>query len=142
MINHQATARKLARELLERETVGMDEPAALGAAMQLVCTRVSENLRRTIGDDGYNALLVRALARTRSEQPGLGDLEPLDAAQIYVDGIAASVATHGSAVVSAALESLIAALLDILSDLIGADMAVSLVEQDGPSQSRSDRSTP
>jgi hypothetical protein len=142
MINHQATARKLARELLERETVGMDEPAALGAAMQRVCTRVSENLRRTVGDDGYNALLVRALARTRPEQPAIGDLYRVEAAQIYVDGIAASVTMHGSAVVGAALESLIAALLDILIDLIGADLVANLVGHDGPSQSRSDRSTP
>jgi predicted ArsR family transcriptional regulator len=45
--------------------------------------------------------------------------------------VVTAVQLHGAANVGAAVESLLAALLDILSDLIGADMARALVEHDG-----------
>lgn len=106
----------------------MDDPAT-GQAMQRAFSRVSDNLRRTVGEDGYRALLGRAIAQMGSNQPvwtstryaGFG---------IELDVVAAT-ERHGAAAVGAALESLVAALLDILSDLIGADMARNLLNHDG-----------
>lgn len=122
-------ARELARQLLERETAGTTEVAGHGAAMQRACARVTETLRRAVGQDGYSALLVRALARTQSEQPVLKEIRRNDEAGIHLDVVAA-VEDHGAATVRAALESLLAALVDILSDLIGADMVRSLLDHD------------
>jgi hypothetical protein len=48
--------------------------------------------------------------------------------------IAAAVEAHGVRAVGASLESLIAALVDILSDLIGEDMAKTLLDHDGTPQ--------
>jgi hypothetical protein len=123
------TARELARQLLERETASATEVADFGAAMQRACAGVSETLRRSVGDDGYGALLARALARAEVAQPVLTSIRRNGAGAIHLDVVAA-VEDHGPVVVGAALESLLAALVDILSDLIGADMVRSLLEHD------------
>jgi hypothetical protein len=123
------TARELARQLLERETASATEVADFGAAMQRACAGVSETLRRSVGDDGYSALLARALVRAEVAQPVLTSIRRNGAGGIHLDVVAA-VEDHGPVVVGAALESLLAALVDILSDLIGADMVCSLLEHD------------
>ena len=130
-ITPSATGLQLARQLLARETVETYEPAAASAAIHRALTRVSENLRRSVGDDGYSALLSRAIARTQSEHPALVDIRRDDNAGFSVDGVAAGVDTHGVAVVSLALESLLASVVDVLSGLIGADMVLNLLDPDG-----------
>jgi hypothetical protein len=124
-----AAARELARQLLDRETAAATELPTVGVAMQQACTRVSENLRRSVGDHGYHALLVRALARTEPHEPLLKDIRRSDAAGIRLDVVPA-VDGHGVATVRAALEALFAALVDILSDLIGTDMVRNLLIYD------------
>ena len=51
---------------------------------------------------------------------------------IRLDGIAACADAHGIDNVRAAIEALIAALVDILTRLIGDDMAIRLLDHDGP----------
>jgi hypothetical protein len=97
--------------------------------------RVSENLRRSVGEDGYGALFARAVAPTESEQSVLTDIRRSDAAGVHLDVVTAA-QRHGTATVRAAVESLLAALLDILSDLIGADMARSLLDHDDSHRAR------
>jgi hypothetical protein len=99
-----------------------------GEAMQRAFTRVSENLRRSIGEDGYRALLGRAVARLQSNQPVWTNIRY---AGLGIDlDVVAAVDRHGASTVSTALESLVAALFEILSDLIGAEMARNLLEHD------------
>src|SRR5437868_11481789 len=107
-------ALELARHLLERETSDTADAARAGVAMQQAYTRISENLRRSVGEDGYRALLARALARTASDQPVLKHIPLGDASGIHLDVVTA-VEGHGSAAVGTALESLVAALVEILS---------------------------
>lgn len=134
-------ARAMARQLLQRDMAGATEAAGLGATMQRASTRVADDLRRSVGEDGYSALLVRALARTQSDHPVLKDIRRADAAGIHLDVIG-GVEGHGAAAVGAALESLLAALVDILSDLIGADMVRSLLEHDDLPRARRNGRTP
>jgi hypothetical protein len=109
--------------------------------MQQAYTRVSETLRRSVGEDGYNALLSRALARTESEKTLLKEIRRNDAAGIHLD-VAAAVDGHGAATVAAALESLLAALVEILSDLIGADMVRNLLDHNDSPQALGGRRQP
>lgn len=127
--------REMARQLLERATAGVDGPAATAAAMQRLCNRVSANLRRSVGDDGYNAVLSRALARTEPQHPALRDMRHRDGGDIRLDGVAPSVATYGLPAAATALESLLTTLVDILTALIGADMVLNLIDHDDPSDS-------
>jgi hypothetical protein len=125
-------ARELARHLLERETAGAMDPERLGAALQRVCSRVAHNLRRSVGDDGYSAVLARAFVSAQAEEPLLKDMRRTEAGGIDLDVIE-GVEGHGAEAVSTALEALLAAIVDILSELIGADMVRRLLDQDdGP----------
>ena len=121
----------MARHLLERETAGVTGEAAVGAAMQRAYGRVSENLSRSVGEDGYTALLARALTRAQPEHPVWQHIRGGDAGPIHLD-VAAGVSGHGAKAVDRALEALFAALVDILSDLIGADMVRNLLDLDEP----------
>lgn len=141
MSTHEsAAACELARQLFERETVGVTPPDLLGAAMQQAWMRVSENLRQSLGDDGYHALLSRALARTEAEQPLLRHMRRSDATGIQLELVPA-VEGHGADAVGAAVQSLLAALVDILSDLIGVDMVRNLLDYDDSAQELPGRRT-
>lgn len=128
------TSLQIARRLLAREAApGSEaEPEKAGAALQRTCARVSETLRDSMGEDGRNALLVRALARTEAHHPALKNICRLNEGGIQLDGVVASVEAHGVAAVTAAIEALLAALVDVLARLIGEDMAIRLIDNDGP----------
>jgi hypothetical protein len=130
-------ARETARRLLARELAGAGEPAAVAAAMQALCVRIAESLQRSVGKDGYDALLARVLGPAEADHPVLSELCRLDQGGIRIDHVAAGVAAHGTPVVTAALEGLIAGLLEVLGSLVGADMALNLLELDGPPSSAS-----
>ena len=117
--------------MLEREADDAADAAnGDGAAMQRAFARLSGNLRRSVGEDGYGALLARAAAGTESEPSILSVIPRSDATGIDLD-IVGAIERHGPVAAGAALESLIAALVDILSELIGADMARNLLDHDG-----------
>lgn len=77
-------------------------------------------------------MFERALARTEDRHPALGSICRIDARGIYLDGVSATVVTHGLAAVNDAIEAFLAALLEILGRLIGEDMALRLLYLDTP----------
>ena len=128
MTHPSPTSRDLARRLLAREAPPADNPAMAAAALQRACARVSANLRDSVGDDGRDALLARALARTESDHPALKDVRGVDHGAVHLNNVVASV--------TLAIEALLAALLDVLGRLIGEDMAMRLLDLDLPGPSR------
>jgi hypothetical protein len=125
---------RIARSLLAREAAPekAGDPATVATAMQQTCLRVVANLRDALGEDGCNALLLSALARTEPEHPALTVIRRFDGDSFHLDGVVASVEAHGVAAVTAAIEALLASVVEILGRLIGEDMAIRLIEQDGP----------
>jgi len=122
---------EVARRLLARERAGGSEgePVDAGVALQRTLARVAQALRDSMGEDGCNALLARALARTDSVHPALQSIR-VEEDSIYLDGVVASVEAHGVGAVTTAIEALLAALVDVLARLIGEDMAIRLIEND------------
>lgn len=122
--------REVARLLLTREVGELREPAEVGAAIQRVCTRLSENLTGAIGADGYNALLARALVASPT-----GDRERLladgNVATCFTN-LVARVEQSGINAVTAESEMLIARVVDILGGLIGHDMVLNILDHDHP----------
>lgn len=112
--------------------MGSATPETAILALQRSCTRVTDALRNSMGDAGCAALFARALARTEGAHPLLKDLHGRADEGIHVDGIAASADAHGIVSVTAAIEALIGSLVDILTRLIGDDMALRLLDNDGP----------
>ncbi len=124
----------IARRLLAGESTAGSEgqSAMVGADLQRTCARVAENLRDAMGEDGCTALLARALARTEHDHPALKDIRRLNNGGIHLDGVVASIETHGAGPVTAAIEALLAALIDVLGRLIGEDMALRIIDQETP----------
>ena len=122
---------QIARGLVAREVVQGKEgkPDNAAAALQRACSGVSRNLRDSLGEDGWTALLARALARTETDYPALKNIRRLEGG-LDLDAVIAGIETHGLANVTAAIEALFAALIDILGRLIGEDMAIRLIDQD------------
>jgi len=118
--------------MLERDAAGA-APDRLGDALERTFTRVSGNIRRSVGEDRYAALIARAAATSISDERVLTGIPRPDAMGIDID-IATAVEAHGVLAVGASLESLLSALVDILSDLIGEDMARALLDHDGSPQ--------
>lgn len=129
---------EVARRILARDTLaagdgtGSAPPGTANLALQRSCIRVTDALRDSMGDAGCAALLARALARAERGHPVLKELHGHADEGIRVDGIAACADANGSANVRAAIEALVAALVDILTRLIGDDMAIRLLDHDGP----------
>lgn len=124
------SSQEIARRLLALERApgsGNNRAAATAAELQQLCTRVTENLRDTMGDDGCTALLARALARTESVHPSLTSIRRITNGDIVLDNVAAGVESHGVLAVTSALEALFTALADILARLIGEDMALRVM---------------
>jgi hypothetical protein len=119
------SARAIIRRLLERETHG-DSDAGTGAAMmQRAAERVFDDLKGAVGTDGLDALLGRAISRTEREHPAVTTMRRAD--DVCPLNVAAAVEAHGVDAARAALEAVLAALVDILAALIGADMTRSLL---------------
>lgn len=111
-------------------TVGNATPEAAASVLQQACTRVTDVLRESMGDAGSAALLARAFARTEAAYPPLKDLRRPGDNGVRLDGIAASADKHGIEDVTAAIEALITAVIDILTRLIGEDMTIQLFDYD------------
>jgi hypothetical protein len=127
-------ALRIARRVVKRAAVAGGEvtDAAVAAALQRVSSRAFANLREAMGASGCEALLTRALARAERAHPALRDLYREKTGDIQVDDVLAIIEAHSVDAVTAAIEALIAALIDILSRLIGEDMATRLIDQEVP----------
>jgi hypothetical protein len=140
-VSQPSPARELAQQLIAREAIDLSEPAMAGAALQRLLSRVSGNLRRSVGDDGCSALFERAFLRAEPEHPALRDMIRVDGGAMYFDRVVASLDDHDPSSVSAAVESLLAEVVDILSGIIGADMVLNLLDHDTAPARSSGRNT-
>ena len=127
-----AAAVEIARRVLARDAVtrGVHNAETQGAALQRACSHVSENLRDAMGDAGWTALLSRALVQAEGDHPALKSLRRVGEGCFHLDGVVESVEIHGIAAVTTAVEALLAALVDVLTRLIGEDMAVKLIDRE------------
>ena len=124
---------RIARRVIEREAIaGNTDPAIVAPALQRICARTCTNLRDAMGDSGCEALVARARARAERPHPALEDLCRRRNGDLQVEDVLAIIAAHSVDAVTAAIEAFLAALIDILSRLIGEDMAIRLIDQDVP----------
>jgi hypothetical protein len=128
-----STARDMARSLLAGLVDANDSDKDAATAVQRVWARATERLRGAVGDDGYHALLGRALQRAQAQHPVLLEIRQIVDGTIDRNAIEAAAEKHGFSVVRAAIEGLLTEVIDILSSLIGADMVLNLLENDGTS---------
>jgi hypothetical protein len=128
MTPRSVVATDVARRLWTRAAGDSRAPEEVAAAAERMCTQLRAGLGRWIGAEGYRALLDRALGLARAEHPALGSFSCLGGGE---PGTMAAVRAHGADRVTAGLEALVAALIELLGRIIGEEMAVRLVEQIG-----------
>ncbi len=117
-----------ARRLWANVANGADSPEEVAEAAERLCGQMRIELGRWIGPQGYGALLGRALALAAAKHPALKALPGLEGEEPVT---AKAVKAQGVARVAAGLVALVAALIDLLGGVIGAEMAMRLVEQTG-----------
>lgn len=95
----------------------------------LACNDLYRELSRWVGPDGCHALFTRAVAEARGKYPALSEIELRARSEPYVEGVAESIIAHGDAATAEAVESMLMRLVELLSRLIGDDIAMKLIEQ-------------
>jgi hypothetical protein len=126
MAQRSATATEVARGFWAHDAVDVNAPDEVSAAAERMCAQLQTGLTRWVGSAGYRTLVHRALELARPEHPALGNLsfEGKDG-----EDIAAAVQSHGAAEVTAGIVALVATVIDLLSRIVGEEMAVELVKQ-------------
>jgi hypothetical protein len=122
-----------ARRLISRiksYPASVESPDPSVTALQRSCTIVVQNVRQALGDHGCEALMSRAIATIEPRHPLVTELRH---GQTFTrERLATAVQMHGAAAAEAAVESLIGTLIEILARLIGEEMAIRMVDPDGP----------
>ena len=132
MRTYALSAQDLTRRLVASETAKSDATSESAHAAQLASERACRQLSRSLGSSGFNALLMRALAQAEDEHPLLKGITIGRNGSTCLGGIPGLVESHGSAAVTAGLETMLSTMFGLLGRLIGDDMVPRLIE--GPAQ--------
>jgi len=136
ILSETPTPRELARYLIDPEA-GEDGPDSVTQLATLATfERVYRDLSRWVGPEGCHALFARALAEARVVHPILGGVQLQARSQPYLQGTAEIVDIHGGQAIAEALEAMLVAMIELLSRLIGADMAATLILKSQPQSAR------
>ena len=126
MTQKSAAATEVARHLWEGAVGDSGAPEDVAVAATRMCTELRAGLTRWVGAMAYRALIDRALLLARAEHPALGSLschggdEPVTTA---------AVRAHSAAEVATGVVALVATLIELLSGIVGEEMAVEIVNQ-------------
>ncbi|HUE74088.1 MAG TPA: hypothetical protein VMP01_24620 [Pirellulaceae bacterium] len=121
--------RALASQLLALEGAGGNGSEARAAAAVRVCHTLRAALTRLVGQDGFAALLRRALAVARQEVPALGSVQVQSSGELTgFEPLSATTPDHGSEAAAA----IAAHLLALLVTFIGERLTLQVVREAWP----------
>jgi len=122
-------AAAIARRLIARAAAGGDARES-ALAVRVACEHALRDLTHSLGVNGVQALLARALTQVQGVHPSVLQLRVGRQLSPSIEGLAQSIEAHGARAVVAGLDALLEALLTLLGRLIGTDMVARLVELD------------
>lgn len=120
--------RQLAHRLIDSGRANAAERFDAARTAAAAVDRLYLHLARWVGVDGAHALFMRALAQARAEHP-LDTMQLRAHSSPYIEGVAETVAQHGSDKVAEALEAILVMLIELLGRLIGEEMTRNLIER-------------
>jgi len=123
------SARQIARRLIKNRQPEQKGSEGRARAAAAACDDLYRQLSRWVGLDGCHALFTRALAEARTESAALDQIQLRPRAQPYIDGVAKSITSRGDAATADALEAMLVHLVELLSRLIGDDIATKLIDR-------------
>jgi len=121
----------VARRLWPAEVGSSETPAQLATAASALCAQLRSGLGSWIGPDAFETLLQRALDRAAAAHSALASIKAQGGS---LDGLGPAAEAHGPAKVRAGVLAVVTALIELLSRLIGEEIALRLVQpssQDG-----------
>jgi hypothetical protein len=124
--------RDLALWLLEAEMGDAREPEALLDAAERVCQKLCRRLTRLITVIGYQALLARALHLAKGEFPLLDEVRAGATDDACFDGLRAKTKGVDPVMLRAALTTVLASVIGLLTTFIGEDLTLRLVRDVWP----------
>ena len=119
----------MVRRILARELRGQEGDTARVEAAASVLAKVTIALSRWFGPYGAVALVSRALVRAHVAHPSLRDMTAAGTPAAQFVGIADSVQRHGPAATADGILATLTILAEVISRLIGDDLASNLLEQ-------------
>ncbi len=131
-------ARELTRRLVAREAAQNEAPDGVALAARAASERACRALSRSLGINGFNALLTRALAQTRTDHALLMEIRVGRNSEPILGGVPEIVHAYGAPAVAAGLEAVLETMLALLGRLIGEDMVAQLVEHSARIEPRND----
>jgi hypothetical protein len=96
-------------------------------AAAAACDGLYRDLSRWVGRDGCHALFTRARAEALTEHPALAQVQLGAQSELYVEGVAEAISAHGDDATARAIETMLLRVVELLSRLIGDDMATKLI---------------
>jgi hypothetical protein len=133
VLDRPGAAQELARLLLVLETPESPDARQAIAGAEQVLEQLRVQLARWFGADGAHALLARALDRARAEQPALASAVLESHGRVRLSSLAENSGDSLEQLTSA-LTLVVAAVLTLLTRLIGADMVARVVQQAWPGE--------
>jgi hypothetical protein len=133
-----SAARKFARRLIDCEGVESSGPTTTADA-QRAAERVWDELSKWTGVDGCYALLTRAVALAKAENPMLlRNAKVGSRSRSWLDGIGDNRPTNGADAGDNGIESILTALIELLVRLVGDQIALNMLEPCLPDNSSGD----
>jgi hypothetical protein len=126
MAQRSSAATEVARGFWARDGVDVSAPEYVTAEAERILAQLQTGLTRWVGSGGYRILVDRALALVRPEHPALGKISCNGSDR---EEIAAAVRVHGAAELTNGIVTVVATVIDLLSRIVGEEMAVELVKQ-------------
>lgn len=121
------SARELVTQLTARKG-RKPNPAADAAAVNTAVDRVTAELTRWVGTDGSRALLIRALSRAQTSHPVLSSVTISAESRPTLEGLTEAMDSGGAGPVATGLETMLVALFELLSRLMGDALLQRLAE--------------
>lgn len=118
-------ARRIARRLVDAGKSG--ESASRTSAAVIACNQLYRNVSRWVGSDGCHALFTRAFSQVRTSYPVLEKIQLRAGSDPYIEESTEAIEAVAAPATAEALETIIAAVIELLGRLIGDDMAIKLV---------------
>lgn len=126
---HAMQAREVAQRLWRHSTQHGSAPVDIAAAVGHTFSEVRGGLLPWVGAEGYRALLDRAIGDVERTHPALGGLAFLGGEDPITAPVTAAEVEAAVREVEAVTVGLVVALIDALGRIVGAELAVRLVDR-------------
>jgi hypothetical protein len=121
-------ARAIAQRLIRRGRPDTATSSATAARVEDVLAQAFRNLSEWVGSAGCHALFARAITLSAPEHPVLKGVSQQLHPSPHLDHFAENAGEHGSEATREAATAVLASIIATLSDLIGEDIVLSLLE--------------